>query len=93
MRREDKINQYVNNLEELEKEEIVFTLKDGWVWVHYQASEYSVAERILNSVDIACSLMDDIEMDDDMKMEIFNKWLENIKEHVDQIYKNMNKHD
>ena len=93
MRREDKINQYVNNLEELEKEEIVFTLKDGWVWVHYQASEYSVAERILNSVDIACSLMDDIGMDDDMKMEIFKKWMENIKEHVDQIYKNMNKHD
>lgn len=93
MKRENAVNKYLAQKDEIGEEQIVFYLKEDGTWVHYEASEYKILERILNAVDIAHKMMWDIDIDQTMELEIYKKWMENIHDIVQEIYEKSVNHD
>ena len=72
---------------------IIFLLKENGAWVHYDGTRYEIGNRITNVIQLASWLMDDIQLDDEERMDIFKIWLDNIHELVDEIYNKINKHE
>ena len=89
----NKIKDERNQKMEEEEQNISFTLSEEGSHIHYCASEYNIANWILNSLDMIVWLMDDIEMDDETRMHVFSKRMDVIKEQVDKIYFRINKHE
>lgn len=93
MKRENQVNKYLVEKDEMWEEKLVFTLKEGGVWVHYEASEYSILERILNVVDVAHNMMSEVDIDQDMELLIYKKRMENIHDIVQEIYEKTQTND
>lgn len=85
----EKINEFLDNLTE-EEPSITFYVDDRGTRVQSKASEYDMLNFILNFPQIALTMLDEMEIEDDLQLKIVKARLECIHDYVGEIYKKFN---